>query len=732
MNTQNLKYYLTLILIVFAIIGKSQPLNDSCINAITLTNLNAYCSDTAEFTNINATTDTIGIASCWNGNTSGRDVWFKFTAIASGVNITVSGLGTNLGTVDYPQIGLYTGSCSALTEIGCGQASYIHGFANSFITGLNIGQTYYIRIGDTYNFPGTFQLCVNNFTPPVIPGNDCVTASYLCNKNAITKDTVNGSGAIQEGFGTCIDISYYSNPERNSAWYTWEAANNGILTFTIMPNFPDDDIDFVVYELINGDCNNKKILRCEASGGYGCHGATGLNMTSTDTVENAGCLSPNDNFVKYLTLETGKTYALLVNNWTMSNVGFNNGFNLIFGGNAEFKGPKSDFFINTSSTCFKDNSFTFVENTSQAESFLWDFGADASISTDTTEGPHTVTYSTPGVKYIVLKVTGQGGCDVVHYKVLYISDRSVDLGNDTTICYYDSLQLNAGTAFNSYLWSDSSNAQTYDINFSKSGEGLKTYNVKVKDGGCITTDTINVTISKPTVELGTDTSFCVYDTLILDAGEGDYIYNWSIGENTRRIMVDTSIIQGGSAKLQIIITDTIGCISSDSINISTKKRPIVELGSDTILCNTNSLILDAGSDAQNYLWSNKETSQSFVIDYIGAPGTTANYSVIAEKEGCLNYDTISISFIDCSKIIKAYDIFPNPSSGNFIITLNGYESMILTITNSHGQLIMKEELQNNSEENFTKEFVLPHLSSGLYFLELRNSDVNIVEKLLVY
>ncbi|MBC8146534.1 MAG: hypothetical protein H8E98_00945, partial [Bacteroidetes bacterium] len=219
MNTQNLKYYLTLVFIVFAIIGKSQPVNDSCINAIVITNLNAWCSDSAEYTNIAATTDTLGSSSCWVGNASGRDVWFKFTAIASGVNITISGSGTNLGTVDYPQIGLYTGGCSTLTEIGCGQASYVHGFANSYVTGLNIGQTYYIRIGDTYNFPGTFQLCVNNFTPPVTPGNDCLTASYLCNKNTITKDTVNGSGAVQEGFGTCIDLSSL-NPERNSAWYT--------------------------------------------------------------------------------------------------------------------------------------------------------------------------------------------------------------------------------------------------------------------------------------------------------------------------------------------------------------------------------------------------------------------------------------------------------------------------------------------------------------------------------
>ena len=715
MNKQTLKYYLIIIFIGFSIFGKSQPLNDSCVNAITISNLNAWCSDTAEYTNVNATTDTLSEASCWVGNSSGRDVWFKFTAIASGVNITISGIGTNLGTVDYPQIGLYTGSCSSLTEVGCGQASFMHSFANSYIVGLNIGQTYYIRIGDTYNFPGTFQLCVNNFTPPITPGNDCATASYLCNKNSITKDTVNGSGAIQEGFGTCLELPNL-NPERNSAWYTWKAANNGVLTFTIMPNFPDDDIDFVVYELINGDCNNKKMLRCQASGGYGCHGATGLNMTATDTVEGAGCGGNHDNYLKYLTLETGKTYALLVNNWTMSNVGLNNGFTITFGGNSQFLGPDADFLIQTNSTCFNNNTFTIDDNSTLAQSYFWDFGADASISTDTTEGPHTITYSTPGIKYIVLNITGHGGCDVVDYQMLYISDREVNLGNDTIICYYDSLQLDAGAAFNSYLWSDSSNSQTFDINYDKSGEGLKTYTVLVVDGGCKIFDTINVIISKPHLELGTDTSICIYDSLIINAGDVASIYNWSNGSNTPKITIDSSDIQGTNMDFQLTITDSVGCINSDSINVAIKKRPIVELGNDTTICSTKTIILNAGDDGENYLWSNKEINQHLIIDYIGVPETTAKYSVIVEKAGCYNYDTVNVSFKDCVPIKQSFSIFPNPSHGKFIISLSAYSPMLLTITNSHGQLIMKEQLENNADDNYIKELFLPQLSNGLYFL----------------
>ncbi|MGE0078100.1 MAG: hypothetical protein AB7S48_09590, partial [Bacteroidales bacterium] len=63
----------------------------------------------------------------------------------------------------------------------------------------------------------------------------------------------------------------------------------------------------------------------------------------------------------------------------------------------------------------------------------------------------------------------------------------LDLGNDTTICSYDNLVINAQSGFSSYLWSNGATTPTITVN--QSG----TYSVTVNDNtGCLQTDEINV------------------------------------------------------------------------------------------------------------------------------------------------------------------------------------------------------------------------------------------------
>jgi parallel beta-helix repeat protein len=50
-------------------------------------------------------------------------------------------------------------------------------------------------------------------------------------------------------------------------------------------------------------------------------------------------------------------------------------------------------------------------STGTITSYAWDFGSGASPATADTVGPHTVTYSTSGLKTVVLTVTGPGGTD---------------------------------------------------------------------------------------------------------------------------------------------------------------------------------------------------------------------------------------------------------------------------------------------------------------------------------
>ncbi len=400
----------------------AQPANDSWDKAIPLTEP-SKCSADAGYSNINALDEgTFGTAPQWPAGQTGRDVWFSFTASAYDVNITVTGAstggGTTGGTLQNPLIALYTIETTAnslsfsaqvgsLTTTGTGITTYYKG-------ALVVGKVYYIRVSASNNATGTFKLCLNNYFAPLKAGQDFVTSSILCDKKSFTESNVSGAGTNnRETAGSCL------GQESNSVWYKWTAANNGTLTMDITPTVNSDDIDWVLYDLgPSGSFSTKTLLRCAVGHGVdntacpneALYFKTGMNLTSTDITEESGCgRGGQDGYLKYIDMQQGHTYALLVDNFSNGN----NGFKLEFGGTGEFVGPEAKIVLTKNQACSPTQSFTFnntgSKNYTRAE---WNFGEGASIVTPNTAGPHTVTYSSPGFKTAVLQVFNAEGCAV--------------------------------------------------------------------------------------------------------------------------------------------------------------------------------------------------------------------------------------------------------------------------------------------------------------------------------
>ena len=87
------------------------PINDECTGIIDLGAI-PYCSQVAQFTNVNATTSnidpTFNVPGCWN-NPGDRDVWFQFSLPANGsivdISIDIYGNIAGSGTLKMPQDG---------------------------------------------------------------------------------------------------------------------------------------------------------------------------------------------------------------------------------------------------------------------------------------------------------------------------------------------------------------------------------------------------------------------------------------------------------------------------------------------------------------------------------------------------------------------------------------------------------------------------------------------------
>ncbi len=132
-----------------------------------------------------------------------------------------------------------------------------------------------------------------------------------------------------------------------------------------------------------------------------------------------------------------------------------------------------------------------------------------------------------------VKVINNIGCFVKDtINVNFVSNLTVNLGIDTTICQGNNLLLDAGNAGGTYLWSTGSTSQ--QLNITNSG----TYSIIVNNSNCYGFDTINISIvQNQIISLGNDTIMCPGDFIFLSPGLGFDQYLWSDGSTLNYLNV---------------------------------------------------------------------------------------------------------------------------------------------------------------------------------------------------
>lgn len=575
---------LTFLSFVLFFVGSAPLLaqsNDECSGATVIADPTNFCIDPLE-DNTGATGSLDPFPSCWSNVAA--DMWYTFTAIAPDVAIVVKGATpTNPGgTMNGPQIALYGGDCGNLTELGC---AFDNNFINNlplFFTGLTVGQQYFIRIDAI--IAGTFQLCIKNEEVINVVSGDCPTATFVCGKLPIEVSSVYNAGndpfeindaACFQGLGG----------ESSSAWYVFTAANAGKLEFTITPNDPNDDLDFVLYRLPNGlgDCSGKISERCMAAGDFAptspCMGPTGLNSTATDVNQPPGCAAGQDNFLRFLTLVPGRTYALVINNFTT--VG--NGFTIEWGGDAIFEGTGSaNFFTDEpdKKLCLGEElvvtDSSSVEN-GTIESWQWDFGNGALPDTISGVGPHTVQYQNIGPKIIILTIINDQGCAakdtallLVEFCCIMEADVAVQPGcpNDPPTPAEATVTVQNGVAPFQYTWSSNPLSLGDTTLIDSSG----TYYVLVEDAnGC--TDSVSFQVTTPfniTTSFPPDTTtIFAGETVVLTVGtmpDMGATVTWESTTSTT-LMGAIQNLSPTESVSYLVTVNNLGCKFSDSVTV---------------------------------------------------------------------------------------------------------------------------------------------------------------------
>ncbi len=154
-----------------------------------------------------------------------------------------------------------------------------------------------------------------------------------------------------------------------------------------------------------------------------------------------------------------------------------------------------------------------------------------------------------------------------------------------------------------------------------------------------TASTLVDTSEAPSVSIGPDTSFCMDTSLTLTPSKNYSVHLWNDSILTNMLSVDSSF-GTPTQKHWLTVTDSNGCQASDTVTLTVLDTPGVDLGADTNLCPSDSIILDPGSFS-SYLWDNGSTAQTHPV---GAPssGTKTHSVTVGASNGCYGNSSITI------------------------------------------------------------------------------------------
>ena len=201
---------------------------------------------------------------------------------------------------------------------------------------------------------------------------------------------------------------------------------------------------------------------------------------------------------------------------------------------------------------------------------------------------------------------------------------TVTITGDLSICVGKSTVLTASTESPvvSYAWSTGDNSASITV----SAQGV--YSVTVSSvNGCQGFASVSV-MDKPSpiFTLNSISAICENTTQVLSVTGSDNTYEWSTGSTDQTITISTGGLYTVSA------TNIYGCEQSSSVYVTQLAAPTLSIMGVNSLCQGSSTTLIAVSDANQYLWSTGDNTQTVEV----IPDNTTYSVTVTGENGCSN------------------------------------------------------------------------------------------------
>ena len=247
-----------------------------------------------------------------------------------------------------------------------------------------------------------------------------------------------------------------------------------------------------------------------------------------------------------------------------------------------------------------------------------------------------------------VEVTDGNGCSATDEVIVSIFPLPlVDAGADASICFGDSIKLNGMTNVAGFSWipNVAISCDTCLNPWVKPTMNMTYYLTAVDTIGCTVTDTVEITVNplpNPNISAST-TTICVGDTLQLTAdGVGTYLWidNYNIDCDTCKTINAYPTID---TVYTLTITDSNGCVNSQSLSIIVHPLPNVNLQQDSFdICVGDTIQFNANGGT-NYSWTGNSLSSNSISNPFAYPDTTTLYTVtVIDNNGCENTATVYV------------------------------------------------------------------------------------------
>lgn len=237
---------------------------------------------------------------------------------------------------------------------------------------------------------------------------------------------------------------------------------------------------------------------------------------------------------------------------------------------------------------------------------------------------------------------------------------------------------------------------------------------------CTTSGTLVLyVLQSPTAFAGTDTSICVGQCVTFVATGGLY-YSWN---HQGAATAQTTVCPTTNTTYQVNVTAANQCTDHDLVNVVVNPLPTVSLGHDTTICANHVITLTPQTNGIISIWSNGSSSTTVQLDSNGyGIGSHQIWVKATNSFGCINSDTLILTFDDCSGMENGDKsnnlmIFPNPTSDYLNIVLDGNSGIniqSISIYNTVGQEVISSEFNSSGASRID----LTKLPVGIYELKV--------------